>query len=266
MRGLGLRDPEELPIAPVGEVHRRGPGLAARIRRCQHQIEVAVDDLLRDRRLPIFSLHRGSIPQSGDRLHAIEVQHLNCGTMCPRGARLLAGRGGLRGDDEDRRPLPADRVRRGELILVDTGFGLGDCSNPKRLGQPFRALVAPACDDASPRSARSKRSATIPRTSATSSPPTSTSITPEASATFPTLGPRLRRRAGRGAVALADGAHPLHQRAVGPQPHLGRARRGRRQLVRLREHPPPPPQRRRDRDDPAPGPHGGSFRRRDQHN
>ena len=35
----------------------------------------------------------------------------------------------------------------GELVLVDTGFGLGDCSNPKRLGQPFRALVAPICDE-----------------------------------------------------------------------------------------------------------------------
>ena len=31
----------------------------------------------------------------------------------------------------------------GELVLVDTGFGTGDCSNPERLGQPFRALVAP---------------------------------------------------------------------------------------------------------------------------
>jgi glyoxylase-like metal-dependent hydrolase (beta-lactamase superfamily II) len=35
----------------------------------------------------------------------------------------------------------------GELVLVDTGFGLGDCSNPGRLGRPFRALVAPVCEE-----------------------------------------------------------------------------------------------------------------------
>src|SRR5882724_5372265 len=66
--------------------------------------------------------------------------------MCPRGARLLAGHGGL---------LETTKIvahcllieAGGELILVDTGLGLGDCSNPKRLGQPFRTLVAPACKE-----------------------------------------------------------------------------------------------------------------------
>jgi len=29
------------------------------------------------------------------------------------------------------------------LVLVDTGFGTGDVADPKRLGQPFRALVRP---------------------------------------------------------------------------------------------------------------------------
>jgi glyoxylase-like metal-dependent hydrolase (beta-lactamase superfamily II) len=72
------------------------------------------------------------------------VKHLNCGTMCPRGARLLAGHGGLL--------EPTEIVAHcllieagGELVLVDTGFGLGDCSNPNRLGRPFRALVRPRC-------------------------------------------------------------------------------------------------------------------------
>jgi len=32
-----------------------------------------------------------------------------------------------------------------ELVLVDTGFGIQDVANPKRLGQPFRALVQPRC-------------------------------------------------------------------------------------------------------------------------
>jgi len=35
----------------------------------------------------------------------------------------------------------------GELILLDTGFGLGDCADPGRLGLPFRALAAPICDE-----------------------------------------------------------------------------------------------------------------------
>jgi glyoxylase-like metal-dependent hydrolase (beta-lactamase superfamily II) len=66
--------------------------------------------------------------------------------MCPRGARLLSGHGSL--------VEPTKIVAHcllieadGELVLVDTGFGLGDCSDPKRLGQPFRALVRPICDE-----------------------------------------------------------------------------------------------------------------------
>jgi glyoxylase-like metal-dependent hydrolase (beta-lactamase superfamily II) len=66
--------------------------------------------------------------------------------MCPRGARLLAGHGGL---------LEATKIvahcllveAGDELVLVDTGFGLGDCSDPGRLGQPFRALVRPICEE-----------------------------------------------------------------------------------------------------------------------
>ena len=34
----------------------------------------------------------------------------------------------------------------GSLVLVDTGFGTGDAADPKRLGQPFRALVRPRCE------------------------------------------------------------------------------------------------------------------------
>jgi glyoxylase-like metal-dependent hydrolase (beta-lactamase superfamily II) len=64
--------------------------------------------------------------------------------MCPRGAKLLAGEGGLL--------APARLVAHcllieagGELVLVDTGFGTGDAADPGRLGAPFRALVAPEC-------------------------------------------------------------------------------------------------------------------------
>src|SRR4051794_24890646 len=66
--------------------------------------------------------------------------------MCPRGARLFTGKGGL---------LEPTKVvahcllieTDGELILVDTGFGLGDCSDPNRLGRPFRAMSAPICEE-----------------------------------------------------------------------------------------------------------------------
>jgi glyoxylase-like metal-dependent hydrolase (beta-lactamase superfamily II) len=66
--------------------------------------------------------------------------------MCPRGARLFTGKGGL---------LEPTKVvahcllieAGGELVLVDTGFGLGDCSDPNRLGRPFRAMSAPICEE-----------------------------------------------------------------------------------------------------------------------
>jgi glyoxylase-like metal-dependent hydrolase (beta-lactamase superfamily II) len=65
--------------------------------------------------------------------------------MCPRGGRLLGGQGG---------PLAEAKLvahcllieAGGELVLVDTGYGTGDASNPKRLGQPFRAMVRPQCN------------------------------------------------------------------------------------------------------------------------
>jgi glyoxylase-like metal-dependent hydrolase (beta-lactamase superfamily II) len=66
--------------------------------------------------------------------------------MCPRGARLLAGHGGLL----ETTPIVAHCLLievGGELVLVDTGFGLGDCASPRRLGLPFRALVSPQCEE-----------------------------------------------------------------------------------------------------------------------
>lgn len=67
--------------------------------------------------------------------------------MCPRGARLLAGSGGLL--------EPTKLIAHclliesgGSLVLVDTGYGIGDAENPKRLGQPFRAMVRPQTEEA----------------------------------------------------------------------------------------------------------------------
>jgi glyoxylase-like metal-dependent hydrolase (beta-lactamase superfamily II) len=65
--------------------------------------------------------------------------------MCPRGARLLAGEGGLLA--EARLVAHCLLIEAGDgLVLVDTGFGTGDAADPGRLGVPFRALVRPQCN------------------------------------------------------------------------------------------------------------------------
>jgi glyoxylase-like metal-dependent hydrolase (beta-lactamase superfamily II) len=75
------------------------------------------------------------------------IHHLNCGTMCPRGARLIAGEGGL---------LASARIvchcllleGAEGLVLVDTGFGLGDTRNPRQLGLKFISLIRPRAEAA----------------------------------------------------------------------------------------------------------------------
>jgi len=70
------------------------------------------------------------------------LHHLNCGTMCPRGARLLAGEGGLLAPA--RLVCHCLLIEGAEgLVLVDTGFGTGDVRRPRQLGPPFNALVRP---------------------------------------------------------------------------------------------------------------------------
>jgi glyoxylase-like metal-dependent hydrolase (beta-lactamase superfamily II) len=70
------------------------------------------------------------------------IHHLNCGTLCPHGARLLTGEGGLL---EDARLVCHCLLIEGAdgLVLVDTGFGLDDTRRPRRLGRPFTALIRP---------------------------------------------------------------------------------------------------------------------------
>ena len=65
------------------------------------------------------------------------IHHLNCATMHPVGS--FGGR-----------VSPTSMVahcllveRPGGLLLVDTGFGTDDVADPRRLGQPFRAIVRP---------------------------------------------------------------------------------------------------------------------------
>src|SRR5215203_3101170 len=67
----------------------------------------------------------------------MRIHHLSCGTMCPYGGRLWDGvTPGL---------APATLVCHcllieagNSLVLVDTGFGLGDVARPRRLSAFFR--------------------------------------------------------------------------------------------------------------------------------
>lgn len=69
------------------------------------------------------------------------VHHLNCGTMTPLAAAPMVAHVLLVERDEG-------------LLLVDTGFGTTDLRQPKRLGQPFRAVVRPVLDPAETATAR----------------------------------------------------------------------------------------------------------------
>lgn len=72
----------------------------------------------------------------------MKVHHLNCGSMCPLGQRLMSGEGGWL--------APAHLCchcllieGRDGLILVDTGLGTADVAEPQRLGRAFNAVVRP---------------------------------------------------------------------------------------------------------------------------
>jgi glyoxylase-like metal-dependent hydrolase (beta-lactamase superfamily II) len=72
----------------------------------------------------------------------VRIHHLNCGSLCPPGGRAFGGSGGLlspapmcchclliEGDDR--------------LILVDTGLGVEDVNEPRRLGLLFNLTMRP---------------------------------------------------------------------------------------------------------------------------
>jgi glyoxylase-like metal-dependent hydrolase (beta-lactamase superfamily II) len=75
------------------------------------------------------------------------IHHLNCGTMCPRGARMLAGEGGLLASARLVCHCLLIEGAQG-LVLIDTGFGLDDTRNPRQLGIPFTLLTRPRADSA----------------------------------------------------------------------------------------------------------------------
>lgn len=72
----------------------------------------------------------------------MRIHHLNCGSFCPHGRRLVNGEGGL---------LESAHIvchclaieTGGGLVLVDTGLGMEDARNPRQLGTMFAALMKP---------------------------------------------------------------------------------------------------------------------------
>jgi glyoxylase-like metal-dependent hydrolase (beta-lactamase superfamily II) len=72
----------------------------------------------------------------------MRVHHLNCGSFCPHGAKLIDGEGGLLARAHV--VCHCLVVETGDgLVLVDTGFGTEDARNPGQLGAAFRLLMEP---------------------------------------------------------------------------------------------------------------------------
>jgi glyoxylase-like metal-dependent hydrolase (beta-lactamase superfamily II) len=72
----------------------------------------------------------------------MRVHHLNCGSFCPHGRRLVNGDGGL--FEAGHVICHCLAIETGDgLVLVDTGFGTDDVRDPSRLGTVFRALMRP---------------------------------------------------------------------------------------------------------------------------
>lgn len=72
----------------------------------------------------------------------MRVHHLNCGSFCPHGRRLVNGEGGLL----ERATVVCHclAIETGDgLVLVDTGFGMEDARNPRQLGGAFRLMMNP---------------------------------------------------------------------------------------------------------------------------
>jgi glyoxylase-like metal-dependent hydrolase (beta-lactamase superfamily II) len=74
----------------------------------------------------------------------MRIHHLNCGTMCPHGARLINGEGGWLAPG--RIVCHCLLIEAGDgLVLLDTGFGTEDTRNPRQLGAAF-SLMRPRAE------------------------------------------------------------------------------------------------------------------------
>jgi glyoxylase-like metal-dependent hydrolase (beta-lactamase superfamily II) len=70
----------------------------------------------------------------------MRIHHLNCGSFCPHGRRLINGEGGLL--ERGLVVCHCLAIETGDgLVLIDTGFGTEDVDDPGRLGAPSRWLM-----------------------------------------------------------------------------------------------------------------------------
>ena len=77
----------------------------------------------------------------------MRIHHLNTGTMCPAGQRLVNGSGSL--FRRARMVCHCFLLETNDgLVLVDTGIGLGDIATPMRLGPRWVRQTAPRLDPA----------------------------------------------------------------------------------------------------------------------
>ena len=77
----------------------------------------------------------------------MRIHHLNTGTMCPIGRRLLNGTGHI--FQRARMVCHCLLIETQDgLALVDTGIGLGDIANPVQLGRRWVRQTAPRLDPA----------------------------------------------------------------------------------------------------------------------
>ena len=77
----------------------------------------------------------------------MRIHHLNTGTMCPIGKRLVNGTGSI--FQRARMVCHCLLVETtDDLVLVDTGIGLDDIANPPRLGRKWVRQTTPRLDPA----------------------------------------------------------------------------------------------------------------------
>jgi glyoxylase-like metal-dependent hydrolase (beta-lactamase superfamily II) len=72
----------------------------------------------------------------------MRIHHLNCGSLCPHGRRLVNGEGGLL--ERGHVVCHCLAIETGDgLVLIDTGFGMEDARKPRQLGAMVGALMKP---------------------------------------------------------------------------------------------------------------------------
>jgi glyoxylase-like metal-dependent hydrolase (beta-lactamase superfamily II) len=77
-----------------------------------------------------------------DCARGMRIHHLNCGSFCPHGRRLINGEGGLLERGLNVCHCVAIETSNG-IVLIDTGLGTEDARNPGQLGTAFRLLMSP---------------------------------------------------------------------------------------------------------------------------